>query len=148
MRGPLPTPTRLKLLRGNPGQRRIRPEPEAPPATPDPPAWLLALPEAVAVWQELIPGELALGVLRTNHRESFARLCERVALYRREVVTLHAGPLVTPTGRIVPEHRLVRELYEDLRVLGAQFGHTPAAMARLAAPPERVPTSKWAGLLK
>jgi hypothetical protein len=42
MSGPPPTPSYLKLLRGNPGKRRSPPEPqpELAPACPEPPVFL------------------------------------------------------------------------------------------------------------
>jgi hypothetical protein len=43
MRGRKPTPTYLKLLKGNPGKRAIRPtvEPPRPAAPPPPPDFLI-----------------------------------------------------------------------------------------------------------
>jgi hypothetical protein len=44
--GPRPQPTTLRLLRGNPGKRKLNrdePQPEIPPAVPDPPPHLLPL---------------------------------------------------------------------------------------------------------
>jgi hypothetical protein len=40
MPGPPPTPTHLKLLRGNPGHQKLRPEPEQAPGVPEPPPFI------------------------------------------------------------------------------------------------------------
>src|SRR5262245_55801485 len=47
-RGPAPTPNVVKLLRGNPGKRAIRPEPqpEIPPEVPEPPPILTGAAKA------------------------------------------------------------------------------------------------------
>ena len=59
MRGRKPTPTYLKLLKGNPGKRAIRPtvEPPRPAVPPPPPDFLIgyAKEEWVRVSPELFP---------------------------------------------------------------------------------------------
>ena len=62
-RGPKPTPTALKILRGNPGHRPINAdEPQPKPAKSlRPPAWLD--PKAARIWRELGPRLHALGLL-------------------------------------------------------------------------------------
>ena len=61
-RGPPPTPLHLKLLRGNPGQRRLYPEPqpERPPQCPDAPDHLCEL--AQDEWRRVAPQLHRLGL--------------------------------------------------------------------------------------
>ena len=55
MRGRRPQPTRLKVLRGNPGQRRLNTrEPKIQPGVPNPPDWLGD--EAFEKWNEVAAG--------------------------------------------------------------------------------------------
>src|ERR1700716_1647032 len=64
MSGPPPTPLHLRVLRGNPGSRpcRAEPEPAALPEAPEPPVFLIG--HAADEWHR-VAGELhALGVLR------------------------------------------------------------------------------------
>ena len=64
MSGPKPTPTYLKLLRGNPGRRPINkaePKPEIPAKQPSPPAWLSAY--ALEEWNRVAPELWRMGLL-------------------------------------------------------------------------------------
>ena len=62
MPGRPPTPTHLKLLRGNPGKRPIRPEPqpEQPPTPPEPPDFLTGY--AFDEWRRVAPELHRLGL--------------------------------------------------------------------------------------
>ena len=56
MKGPAPTPTHLKLLRGNPGQRNLsnrrEPMPALPTKPPEPPKYLIGF--AREEWERII----------------------------------------------------------------------------------------------
>ena len=70
------TPTHLKLLKGNPGKRPIRPEPEpAVPATPpDPPEFLDE--HAKNEWWRVAPELHALGLLTVLDLQPLAAYCQ------------------------------------------------------------------------
>jgi phage terminase small subunit len=56
MSGPPPIPTKLKLLRGNPGHKRlnlVEPEPPVLPACPEPPAFITGY--AAEEWRRAAP---------------------------------------------------------------------------------------------
>lgn len=77
-RGPLPKPTALKILEGNPGKRKIKdtgePMPNVLDVIPDPPEWLM--PDAVDEWNKLAPSLMALGLLTEVDLSAFATLCQ------------------------------------------------------------------------
>src|SRR5262245_55838932 len=74
-----PTPTYLKLLRGNPGKRPIRPEPEpsVPPSLPPPPDFLTD--EARAEWARIAPELFRLKLLTIVDIGPLAAYCQSFA---------------------------------------------------------------------
>jgi phage terminase small subunit len=88
MPGPPPTPTHLKLLRGNAGKRSIRPGPmpEIPPEVPAPPSFLL--PAAKDEWWRL-SGELhVFGLLSNLDVHVLVAYCQSYARWRQAEETL------------------------------------------------------------
>ena len=162
MSGPPPTPTALKILRGNPGKGRLnRTEPKPDPASLDPPSWLRGDRLATRIWQDEAPRLQVLGLLGTIDRLAFAALCERAALYQRTARTLRrsGGLIQTTTGGTMarPEVYISRSALEGLRRLMGAFGMTPADRSRLMAePPSSLKqksanahaANRWAGLLR
>ena len=82
MRGPRPQPVKLKLLRGNPGQRRIGQvfEPPKPPRPPDPPAFLSG--EALAEWHRVVPSLMLFGLLQETDTMVLAAYCVSAARWK------------------------------------------------------------------
>jgi P27 family predicted phage terminase small subunit len=159
MRGPPPTPTVLKLLRGNPGCRRIHAEPEpAPlPEAPEPPVFLTG--HAVAEWRRVV-GELhVLGVLRGIDVMLLAAYCQSFSVWRTAVETLatmaakdaisHGLLVSTKDGaRRNPLQKIASDAAIDMLRFANEFGIGPSARSRIAAgwsPPER--PSKFGNLL-
>src|SRR5687768_8474739 len=80
-RGRKPTPTQLRILRGNPQKRALpQGEPRPDPTMPDPPAHLG--PIALVEWQRLAPELHRIGVLTMADRAALAVYCQ---LYERWV---------------------------------------------------------------
>lgn len=152
MSGPPPTPTALKLLRGNPGKQKInRNEPTPLPSTLDPPTWLRGDATALAIWREEAPRLLQLGLLGQVDRLLFAALCERASLYRRASRRIRRKLTQQTSGGEIPrpELSIARGALYGLRQLCGAFGMTPADRARLMVePPAGKRASKWAGRLK
>src|SRR5262245_47313643 len=73
------TPTHLRLLRGNPGKRSIKPEPEpaVPDEPPDPPAFLSE--DAVNEWWRVAPELHALGLLTALDIGPLGAYCQAYA---------------------------------------------------------------------
>src|SRR5215831_13796767 len=112
MAAPIPIPTRLKVLRGNPGRRPLRPEPEPAPLSepPEPPAFLIGY--AAEEWRRAARDPVTHGLL---------------------VRTADGNPRRNPLQKIASDAAL------DMLRFANEIGIGPAARARIAAgwqPPE------------
>jgi len=133
-RGPAPTPTALKLLRGETRPSRInrdepRPLGELGPI-PD------ISPEAQAVWRHVVGAFGHTGVLRGADSDVLRIYCETVARYDKASRLLDAsGPLIAGArGRELvknPLHQVVRDDAVLIRSLAGELGLTPAARVGL-----------------
>src|SRR3972149_691016 len=94
-RGYAPQPTKLKVLRGNPGRRRLNErEPQPQAGAPPCPDWLSA--EAQAAWKELAPELGACGVLTRVDGHALARYCWAWAEWRKVAEWLQDNPWLYP----------------------------------------------------
>lgn len=79
-RGRPPTPTALKILRGNPGKRAINTdEPKPPRGEVKPPPWLKG--RGRTAWKWIAPVLQQMGVLTTADPHALALLCDAYAEY-------------------------------------------------------------------
>lgn len=141
MRGRKPTPTKLKILNGNPGKRPILGgEPEPARGVPEVPAFLSEA--AKAEWAYYAPQLDACGLLTLADRATFAALCASIAEYVRARKLLDACPeLVVDEETGAPVVNRMRSalrtsLYEaerSLRAWSSEYGLTPAVRARMGA---------------
>lgn len=136
--GRRPIPTALKVLRGNPGQRKLNEN------EPTPPAGEITKPDGLSVaagviWDELAPVCLAMGTLTTADLRAFAGLCELQATFTAEARLKDLAPDKFSA-------RLERETAVALRPYYEYFGMTPSSRTRLTVPKKAEPESKWAGL--
>ena len=128
--GRRPKPTRLKLLEGNPGQRRLNTQ------EPNPPAGLPVKSDdlgviASAEWDRLGPALVAMGTLTTVDGEAFTALVtqyERAVQLRRAINT-RARPIVK--GRPNPLWGMERETTKVWRSLLCEFGLTPSSRSKI-----------------
>lgn len=161
MASTVPQPTALKLLRGNPGKRRInRREPKPEPSASDPPAWLVADARALAIWTDEAPRLLLLGLLGNIDRLAFAALCERAATYQRAAEEMRERQTVeikrsaadgyqeTTMTQTAPHVSIARGALYGFLQLASRFGMSPADRARIMAEPEGGTKSRWAGRIK
>lgn len=143
--GRKPKPAAVKLLEGNPGKRRIRPDLPAEVGTPDMPPRLLVEPIAVAKWNELVPILLSLGTLTLADGEALATLCEVFAAAQNCLQEMRSsGPVIrTDLGGIKPNPAgpLYRGLVTLQTSLMNEFGLTPTSRARLGGK-EQKPTDE------
>lgn len=133
--GPKPTPTALKLLRGNPGQRRLpQHEPKPRPVTPECPPYMNAT--ARRRWDELVTELDYSGVLTRVDGDIFAGYCMAYA----DIVSLTAA--IARRGRSYrvglngamaarPEVAMLNRAKDDLRKFGAELGIGAASRTRI-----------------
>ena len=134
-RGPTPTPTALKILRGETRPSRInrdepRPVGELVPIPDDLPA------EAQAVWRRVLREFGHTGVIRGADGDVMRIYCETVARYEKASRLLdQSGPLIKGArgGVLVknPLHQVVRDNAVLVRSLAGELGLTPAARVGL-----------------
>ena len=156
-RGPPPEPTRLKLLKGNPGKRPVNTqEPTPRPEAPRCPAWLSA--EAKAAWRRVVPELRQMGVLAFVDGDALSAYCQTYARWKaaEEYLAKHGEvyPLRDEQGRVrcmqqFPQVAIARHLLQMLRSYQQEFGMTPAARSRVVAPAEpadsRGDAHRWLG---
>jgi P27 family predicted phage terminase small subunit len=160
MRGPKPTPTHLKILRGNPGQRRLHPEvePAAAADIPDPPGFLTS--DAKVEWRRIVTELYRLGLLTLVDERPFAAYCqaygrwvaaEKAIARMAEGDPLNHGLMIkSDTGNTIknPLVGIASQSAAEMVKYAAEFGFTPAARARIAAGVASGSVkSKFAGLI-
>jgi P27 family predicted phage terminase small subunit len=159
--GPPPEPRVIKLLKGNPGKRRLRdePQPQIPPTCPEPPSFVVGY--AADLWWETAPELHRLGLLSRVDVPALAAYCYSYGQWRQATEALAKMQANDPVmnGQIIktkygdavqnPLVSIVRKYAADMVRYAGEFGLTAAARARLGAagyaPPS--PPSKFDGLL-
>lgn len=149
--GRRPKPTALKVLRGNPGQRKLNER------EPIPPKGEVVKPEMALgvsqVWDELAPACLAMGTLTTADVRTFVTLCELQATFdmaRAEKARVGFSPFLHTTmvdsagneHQNVKEHpalSLERKTAAALKPYYEKFGLESVARARMSVPKTDVP---------
>lgn len=132
--GRIPTPTSLKVLRGNPGQRPINEEePRPPTADVAPPPRLTG--EALAKWQEIAPLLASMGVFTQADRGVIERYCLMHEQWLHVVKHVQENGMtqLTQTGysQLTAEGSLFKSLPAELMRIEAQFGMTAAARSTM-----------------
>lgn len=140
MPGPMPKPTKLKILAGNPGHQRLNlNEPEPKSGIPTRPEWLL--PEAKREWVR-VAGELdRLGLLTLVDRGVLAAYCQAWARWVEadKVLTEKGLTFETATGYVQqrPEVSIAQKQMQLMLSAGARLGLDPASRSRLSVPGEK-----------
>src|SRR5439155_4919056 len=137
-RGPAPTPTALRILRGNPGRRPLPlNEPRAPLGPPPPPAELSTA--ALAEWNRLTP---TLGSLLTAWDQAvLAGYCSNYAgaLAANAVVEEKGATYEEPDGygntklKPRPEVKIAKDCWAATRAFARELGFSPAARSAIEA---------------
>jgi P27 family predicted phage terminase small subunit len=145
MPGPKPTPTHLKLIRGNPGKRPIRPEPQPAQTAevPEPPSFLTGY--AADEWWRVAPELYRLGLLTLVDVMPLAAYAQAYADWRtasealakmREKDPVTGALLVKGDGGSPMQNPLVKivaRAADDMVSFAGHFGMSPAARARISA---------------
>lgn len=160
MPGPPPQPIELRLLRGNPSRRPIRPtlrvaRPAEPPAAPD-----FLSNYAREEWLRVSPELFALRVLTELDVMALAAYCENYASWRTAVEAFNRVAAGDPVmqGLLVKGDRglpvknpllgLARRAAETMLRAASEFGLTPAARSRIASVGLSAGPSKFGDLLR
>lgn len=142
-RGRKPLPTKLHILRGEPGKRkhRLNAEPQpSPPGTLEPPEFLR--PGAKRIWFILAPEFSAQGILTASDVPALAAFCS--AYYDLENADLHLeaeGDMemwTTKSGRIKKEnpwHYVKSRALMQCDKFASQFGIGASYRAKLSISP-------------
>lgn len=137
-----PIPTRLKVLRGNPGRRPLnKKEPRAIVGKAEAPAWLRdpnAPVDPVEIYDALAALLVPLRVLTTADEQALADLADKIALHRRLRVDIYAGwsyETTTKEGsimqRVKPEVAPFLDLSRQIATGLATFGLTPSSRSKI-----------------
>jgi P27 family predicted phage terminase small subunit len=156
-----PVPFPLKVLRGNPGKRPMKPEPQPEIAAdvPEPPAFITGY--AADEWWRTAPELHRLGLLTRVDVPALAAYCHAFGQWRMAAESLAKMQANDPimNGMIIrtkygdaamnPLVGIARKHAGDVIRYAGEFGLTPVARTRLASANfQRSPPSKFDGLLK
>lgn len=135
MRGRKPTPTRLKLVAGNPGKRPINgSEPQPAADLPSCPAHLN--PSARAEWKRLARDLNRIGLLTMVDRAALAVYCQSYGRWVEAERKLRETPVLLkmPSGYIQhsPWLTIANKERELMARYMAELGLTPSSRSRLA----------------
>jgi len=154
MRGRKPTPTALKLLRGNPGKRALNhDEPKHAPLDAAVPPDVVD-PVAQAEWVRVAGLLIERGQVTTVDRTVLTGYCVKYAQWLALEREAAAHPFIvrSPSGYPIPNPALgmANKVFALLLKTAAELGITPSARARVhvTEPHVDAPASKWASLLK
>ncbi len=138
-RGPPPQPSRLRLLKGNPGKRSLNArEPELPCKTPSCPRWLG--PEARKVWRRTVSLLRVARILTQVDADALTAYCQVFARWQKleSFLDQHGEvfPIRDERGNLrymqqFPQVAIARNLLQILRSYQQEFGMTPSARTRV-----------------
>ena len=145
MKGRKPTPRALRILRGNPRKRPLKPaEPQGRLLDAlDPPSWLE--PEPAAEWRRLAPMLARLGVLTETDGDALVAYCQAFVTWKTATAKIRGLGIVVSSGDgfvISPWVKVANDALAQMRVLLVEFGMTPSSRSRVQAVPA-APASKW-----
>lgn len=136
-RGPPPQPTRLQVLKGNPGKRKVKraePKPRAlPPEMPD-----MLSERAQEVWKETLAELERMDLVTIVDGPTLAAYCQAVAEIEEcdRALAEKGMTYVTPTGfiRPRPEVQIRQMAFQRMIAAAGRFGLTPSDRTRFNVP--------------
>jgi P27 family predicted phage terminase small subunit len=145
MRGAKPTPTKLKILRGNPGRRPLNDQEPSPEIKiPDAPEHLT--PTARIEWERISKVLFNLGLLSEIDRTALAGYCQ---LYGRwadaEEAIKKSGLIIkTTNGNVIqsPMVGIANRSLELMKQYLVEFGMTPSSRTRVKVQ-DKPKKSEW-----
>jgi len=123
-RGPAPQPTKLRILRGNPGKRKInKNEPKPTNGEPPMPSWLPA--EGKTAWRWIVRELAPIGVVTLADEAALTATCEAWARYVKASKRYHRSGCPR-------SEKIARFALTQVRQFLGEFGLTPSARTRLS----------------
>ena len=147
MPGPRPTPTALKVLRGNPGKRPLpqnEPRPSLDVTMPD---WLSS--DAAKHWPIVAKQLHDAGLLTAIDVTALGLYCEAFARWKdaNARVVKYGTVVKSPNGYPIqsPYLAIANKAHEQMTKLLAEFGMTPSSRSRctVAKPDDLSPYTKF-----
>jgi phage terminase small subunit len=134
-------PTRLKVLAGNPGKKKLnKAEPTLPTEMPPMPGWLNAFPKAVEEWERESSIIFNMGVLTIADAGTLATRC-----FLSSSIQEAALELKNTEGEKC--YTQIKALITEYRQVGSLLGLDPSSRTKLAVNPSSKTKSKFDGLI-
>lgn len=149
MAAPRPTPTILKIAKGNPGKRplnKLEPNPE--PLAEEKPSHLS--PAALKHWEHYYPMLIRLHVLTEADKNALCRMCDLLAqleqaskciqenglTINQQIYSRNGDPVVRDGAEVTilkpnPMFKIQIELDKQVKSLMLEFGLTPASRTKV-----------------
>lgn len=127
-------PTKLKIIEGNRGKRKIKPEPEPTLGIPDAPPSLTK--RGADVWERFVPELDRLGLLTKVDGTSLVAACNGAGQGEwadAQMEKLQSAKRVN-TYRIMMLNAVSKKGWQQWRAFCTEFGLTPASRSKLAVP--------------
>ena len=145
MRGRKPTPTKLRVLRGNPGKRPLNQnEPRPRQDLPKCPKHLSA--EGRKEWRRVLKELAALGLVTQIDRAALTGYCDAWARFVEASLGLQKHGMLVK-GRLAgepvrsPYLAVVNQSLEQMKSFLIEFGMTPSSRERLSVQMPREPSA-------
>ncbi|CAJ7420107.1 P27 family phage terminase small subunit [Burkholderia pseudomallei] len=149
MRGRKPTPTALKLVRGNPGKRPLPENEPTPSLDVQMPEYLSA--QAAKHWPIVTKQLQDAGVLTSMDATALSLFCECFAKWKHaNDQVLKFGPVIkAPSGFPVqsPFLAIANKAHDQMCKLLVEFGMTPSSRSRVTAK-KPDPTAQYAKFVR
>lgn len=137
-RGRKPTPTRLKLLRGNPGKRKINKK-EPKPKLQIPPCPKELTKPAHEEWERVCTELYELGLLSSLDRGALTVYCAAWATLMEAEASLKkkgkVQKIISVTGRVYekasPWVKIANDARKQMLEAAREFGMTPSSRSRV-----------------
>lgn len=150
-RGPAPQPTALKIIRGNPGKRKLNKNEPVPISDKLPECPEHLDDAAKREWERLLPILAGMRVITEADYIILGSLCQQHAMLieARRQLGITGLLFKTPNGSLQqsPLVSIVSNCTKQVTVLSRELGLSPSSRGRLQVQPDTdKPASKWAAL--
>ena len=122
-------PTALKLLNGNPSQRKLTPEPKPLTEVPKMPIFVKRNLYARREWERLIPELEKVGLISLLDRSAIAAYCMAYATY--EELSRYTNTLKPADEKYLDYTRATRQAAVLLKQYLSDFGMTPSSRTKV-----------------